>query len=347
MNILSKKMQVERGGDRCKGVKKNLEMFPVASPSTEQQGAKKVEETGEFKAPLHLLRDGRSFIKLNNSKYSNLKTSSCDAVGKKESLSAVEANQPVAMVTAYFNESENRKQDYSGYRLTTNQPIPDIDKGGGANDDASGLSQSEPAGVASRCGPGHHSPQCNRPQPAPTQHLQLHPPVGGVGSVSPGPSSVKNQSNGRENSSRVLDGAETKGGFGRTESQAFPWSVQRLLPAQVGSHMVFTAAAGALISFPSLNTTPAAQRKMLVDPETGQLVQVFLPAQPARSTYSTPVLALSYANPAHVWGNNPAVLPLVHFPPLMGVPFLYGTPCLPVTMTTSQTCDDVTPHAPR
>ncbi|XP_054902698.1 uncharacterized protein prob1 [Poeciliopsis prolifica] len=160
----------------------------------------------------------------------------------------------------------------------------------------------------------------------------LHPPA-------PPPSHVlvnpdKSQIKVRDNSSSRTETSRDPdcGSFGRREKvqppqQPLPVSSQTFTPGQVS-----TAAPGALLSVPAschlmvdpsshrcfyTDAGPAAQRKLLLDPETGRFVQVFLPAGSAPS----------------MLGGSPTVLPVIQFP-LMGVPLLYGGPYLPVTMTT-------------
>lgn len=141
--------------------------------------------------------------------------------------------------------------------------------------------------------------------------------------------------------------------------QPFLCSLQGALPPQVGKDFAAditgcAAVPGTLIGVPPschlmldpksgqcfyVVTPPQPQRKMLLDPETGQFIQVFLPA--ASSTPNTSVFPLSPSNPAptmlHVGGANPVVFSVVPFPTPMAMPSLYGTPCLPVTMTTPAT----------
>ncbi|XP_014843878.1 PREDICTED: uncharacterized protein LOC106918542 isoform X1 [Poecilia mexicana] len=168
----------------------------------------------------------------------------------------------------------------------------------------------------------------------------LHPPAPPHLLVNPDKSPIKV----RDNSSNRTEtsGDPDRRSFGRCEQvqppqQPLPESSQTFTLGQVCKDLVSTAAPGVLFSAPAschlvldassqrgfyMDAGPAAQRKLLLDPETGRFVQVFLPAGSA-----PPML-----------GGNPTVLPVIQFP-VMGVPLLYSGPYLPVTMTTPH--DDV------
>ncbi|XP_040907633.1 uncharacterized protein prob1 isoform X2 [Toxotes jaculatrix] len=136
---------------------------------------------------------------------------------------------------------------------------------------------------------------------------------------------------------------------------------QGLLPAQVGSDFLIDAGGsavppGALLGGPTpchvmlepksgrcyyVDPPPLPQRKMLLDPETGQFIQVFLPA--ASSTPSAAVFPVCYTNPApavisatptmlQVGGANPTVLSVMRFQPSIAFSSLYAPPCLPFTL---------------
>ncbi|XP_068188264.1 uncharacterized protein [Antennarius striatus] len=131
---------------------------------------------------------------------------------------------------------------------------------------------------------------------------------------------------------------------------------QGLLPAQVGGDLLVNitggnAAPGILLRDAAschvmldptngrcfyVDKPPQPQRKMLLDPETGQYVQVFLPV--SNSTPNNSVLPVSFANPAHfappVINPTPAVLSVMQLQPAVAVSSLYGTPCLPFTLQT-------------
>lgn len=114
--------------------------------------------------------------------------------------------------------------------------------------------------------------------------------------------------------------------------QQFACSVQGLLPSQVGSNLAGSpATAGALFHVPALfsgpaschvmfspasgrcfyvDTPPQPQRKMLLDPETGQYMEVVLPA--ANLTPNAALFTVCAANPAPTIMNcPPAVLSVV------------------------------------
>lgn len=138
------------------------------------------------------------------------------------------------------------------------------------------------------------------------------------------------------------------------QQQQFPYSFQGFLPAQVGTDFLIditgsAGAPGALLSGPApchmmldpksgrcfyVNMPP--QRKTLLDPETGQYIQVFLPAASSspntgRCANPAPMLinhAPSSLNPA------PTVLSVMQLQPMIAVSSLYTPPCLPFTLHT-------------
>ncbi|XP_056254062.1 uncharacterized protein prob1 [Seriola aureovittata] len=145
------------------------------------------------------------------------------------------------------------------------------------------------------------------------------------------------------------------------EQQPFLCSVQGFLPAQVSSNFLvdFTGSAvpsGALLSGPTpcnvmvepksgqcyyVDTPPQPQRKMLLDPETGQFIQVFLPG--AGPTPNTTVYPVCCANPAPTVMNpaptmlqmssaNPSIVSVMRFQPTIAFTSLYAPPCLPLTL---------------
>nr|XP_046266480.1 uncharacterized protein prob1 [Scatophagus argus] len=138
------------------------------------------------------------------------------------------------------------------------------------------------------------------------------------------------------------------------QQQQFLCNIQGFLPAQVGSDLLVgmtgsTAGPGALLSGPGhimldpqngqcfyVDTPPKPQRKMLLDPETGQYVQVFLPA--SSSTPNNNVFSGRFVNPApfaqSVINPVPTVLSVMQFQPAVAVSSLYAPPCLPFTLHT-------------
>ncbi|XP_034463135.1 uncharacterized protein LOC117774669 isoform X1 [Hippoglossus hippoglossus] len=140
------------------------------------------------------------------------------------------------------------------------------------------------------------------------------------------------------------------------QQQPFLCSFQSFLPAQVSNDFLIdiTGSAvtpGAVFSGPApchvmlepngrycyVDTHPQHHRKMLLDPETGQFIQVFLPgASPAPNT----MFPMCCFNPAPTVINptptilqtssvNRAVLSVMRFQPT-----LYAAPCLPVPLHT-------------
>ncbi|AWO99717.1 putative proline-rich basic protein 1 [Scophthalmus maximus] len=139
--------------------------------------------------------------------------------------------------------------------------------------------------------------------------------------------------------------------------------VQGFLPAQVGSDFLIdiTGSAippGALVNGPApchlmleansgryyyVDTPPQPQRKMLLDPETGQFIQVFLPA--AGPTPNPTLFPMCCVNPApavinpaptmlQASGAKPTVLSVMRFQPTMALSSLYVPPCVPFTLHT-------------
>lgn len=87
------------------------------------------------------------------------------------------------------------------------------------------------------------------------------------------------------------------------------------------------------VQFFYVDTPPQSQRKMLLDPETGQYVQVFLPASSSTNSCMFPV---SFANPAHLPASMmnpaPAVLSVMQIQPTVTVSSLYGPPFQPIPL---------------
>ncbi|XP_078101444.1 uncharacterized protein LOC144514121 [Sander vitreus] len=114
------------------------------------------------------------------------------------------------------------------------------------------------------------------------------------------------------------------------------------LPAQGGSDVTVS---GALLRGPApchmmlepqsgrcfyLDSAPPPQRKVLLDPETGQFFQVFLPADT-----NTGVFAVRCENSAPTMiSPAPAVLSVLQFQPAVAVSSLYAPPCLAFTLHT-------------
>ncbi|KAG7516244.1 hypothetical protein JOB18_026688 [Solea senegalensis] len=137
-----------------------------------------------------------------------------------------------------------------------------------------------------------------------------------------------------------------------------PCRLQGFLPAQVGGDFL-VAGPGAFLSGPApfqvmlepqsgrcyyVDTPPQHQRKILMDPETGQFFQVLLPTtSPAHSTHLFPMCCVNPAstviNPAPTMlqssSVNPSVLSVMPFQPMASS--LCGAPCLPFTMFTPAT----------
>ncbi|XP_071361903.1 uncharacterized protein [Trachinotus anak] len=149
----------------------------------------------------------------------------------------------------------------------------------------------------------------------------------------------------------------------QTQQQPFMCSVQGFLPAQVGSDFLVditgsAAPPGGLLSGPApynmmlepqggrcyyVDTPPQPQRKMLLDPETGQFIQVFIPV--TSSAPNTTVFPVCCPNPAPTITNpaptmlqmgsaNPTIVSVMRFQPTMAFPSLYTPPCLPFTLHT-------------
>ncbi|XP_028277694.1 uncharacterized protein LOC114446345 [Parambassis ranga] len=158
--------------------------------------------------------------------------------------------------------------------------------------------------------------------------------------------------------------------------QSFLWNVQGFCPTQVGGDFLVditgsAAAPAALLSVPVpsqlmldhksgrcfyVDMPPQPQRKTLLDPETGQFIQVLLPA--ARSTSNTTVLPVHSSNPTpatmipppavfQVGSTKPTVLTVLPCQTPVAVSSLYSPTYLPITVITSlkQPSDDITPTA--
>lgn len=82
-----------------------------------------------------------------------------------------------------------------------------------------------------------------------------------------------------------------------------------------------------------VDTPPQTQRKMLLDPETGQYVQVFLPASASAGSCVFPV---GFANPAHfppaMLNPTPTVLSVMQIQPTVTVSSLYAPPFQPIPL---------------
>ncbi|XP_008302233.1 uncharacterized protein LOC103374001 [Stegastes partitus] len=162
------------------------------------------------------------------------------------------------------------------------------------------------------------------------------------------------------------------------QQQPFLCKVQGFLPAQVGGDFIVDIAQSApapeaLFSVPGpchlvldpksgqcfyVDPPPQPQKKMLLDPETGQFIQVFLPGAssasnitsmlPGRCTNPAPIMIKPAPAGLQVGGANPTMFSVIRLPPPLAVSSLYGPPCLPLTVMTShlQHHDDITPTAP-
>lgn len=140
----------------------------------------------------------------------------------------------------------------------------------------------------------------------------------------------------------------------QTGQKQFVCRVQGFLPAKVSGDPLVditssAAAPGALLSDPTpphildpknvrclyVDPPPQSQRKMLLDPETGQYVQVLLPASCSTTNNTFPV---SFPNPApfapSVINPAPAVLSVMQFQPTVAVSSLYAPPFLPFPLHT-------------
>lgn len=127
----------------------------------------------------------------------------------------------------------------------------------------------------------------------------------------------------------------------KLQQQQFLCSIQGFLPTQVGRDFLVditgsAATPGALLRGPAhchvmsdpksgrcfyVDMPSQHQRKMLLDPETGQYVQVLLPT--ASSTPNASVFPVHCANPI------PTVLSVMQFKPTIALSSLYAPPCLP------------------
>ena len=158
------------------------------------------------------------------------------------------------------------------------------------------------------------------------------------------------------NSNTVTPATEEQHEQQKHQQQPFLCSVQGCLPAQVGSDLLLditgsNAGPGTLLSGPApchvmldpksgrcfyVDMPPQPQRKMLLDPETGQYVQVFLPA--ASSAPNNGVVPVRCANPVpfapSMINPAPTVLSLMQFQPTVAMSPMYATPCLPFTLHT-------------
>lgn len=87
------------------------------------------------------------------------------------------------------------------------------------------------------------------------------------------------------------------------------------------------------LQFFYVDTPPQTQRKMLLDPETGQYVQVFLPASASTGRCVFPV---GFTNPAHfppsMLHPTPTVLSVMQIQPTVTVSSLYAQPFQPIPL---------------
>lgn len=139
------------------------------------------------------------------------------------------------------------------------------------------------------------------------------------------------------------------------EEQPFVSGVQGFLPVKVsndalnGASSSAASPSGGLPNVPTpshmldpknplqcfyVDMPPQSQRKMLLDPETGQYVQVFLPAPCPTSNSST--FPVGFANPAPFAPAGmkpaPAILSVMQFQPTIAVSPLYAPPFLPFSL---------------
>ncbi|XP_031133521.1 uncharacterized protein prob1 [Sander lucioperca] len=116
-----------------------------------------------------------------------------------------------------------------------------------------------------------------------------------------------------------------QGGSDVTGSGALPRGPAPCGPAPC--HMMLEPQSGRCFY---VDSAPPPQRKVLLDPETGQFFQVFLPADT-----NTGVFAVHCANSAPTMiSPAPAVLSVLQFQPTVAVSSLYAPPCLAFTLHT-------------
>lgn len=103
--------------------------------------------------------------------------------------------------------------------------------------------------------------------------------------------------------------------------------------AALGNPGVRHVTDAAPLQFFYVDTPPQTQRKMLLDPETGQYVQVFLPASASTGSRVFPV---GFANPAHfppsMLNPTPTVLSVMQIQPTVTVSSLYGQSFQPIPL---------------
>lgn len=87
------------------------------------------------------------------------------------------------------------------------------------------------------------------------------------------------------------------------------------------------------LQFFYVDAPPQTQRKMLLDPETGQYVQVFLPASASTGRC---VFPMGYANPAHfqpsILNPTPTVMSVMQIQPTVTMSSLYASPFQPIPL---------------
>lgn len=135
----------------------------------------------------------------------------------------------------------------------------------------------------------------------------------------------------------------------KPQQPPFLCNFQGYLPSQVGSDIVdltgsvavrFSGTAPFQVRLDPksgrcfyVDTPPQPQRKMLLDPETGQYIQVFLPV--ASSSSNTCMFPVHYANPAPTLiSPAPTVMSVMQFQPMVAASSMYAPPCLPFTLHT-------------
>ncbi|XP_068565409.1 uncharacterized protein [Cebidichthys violaceus] len=179
------------------------------------------------------------------------------------------------------------------------------------------------------------------PQPVLTHLLRRSEEIWSSGNTS---DHLDQQSNGNTLTPATQKQHEQQTPQQQLQQQHFLCRVQGFLPAQVGSDFLVDIPPGAILSGIApchmmlepksgrlyVDTPPPPQRKMLLDTETGQYIQVLLPA--ARSFPHTDMIPVLYAKPAPVMiSSTPPVLSVMQFQPTVAVSSVYTTAYYPTT----------------
>ncbi|XP_030010100.1 mucin-5AC-like [Sphaeramia orbicularis] len=348
--------------------------IPVVGGSFKALG----EAGGACKAPVHMVRDMRSLVKNTYSLSFRNSVPPPDTTSLHKPTTFKVIGQEVSPPPTYQQAVEVKGQNKSpassrGYVAKVAASLSQSERPSDPPfsprpPPPTAQEQSSSLGFSAQSTPRTWSLRCSRSSPGPTS-CQVNGYKGLIRCSSPlerpsGPPET------RANSVPI----ETKTSSDHLPTQQVLCGVPAFLPAPGGGDFVIDVLGSSMaVPVPGhtpchmmvdpnsgrcfyIDTPPQPQRKMLLDPETGQYVQVFLP--PLSSAPNASVLQVHCANPTPTFlpvtnptpallsvpNPAPTFLSVMPVPPALAVPSLYAPHCLPFILHTPAV--NYTPSAP-